>query len=412
VVAGAPPGCGAVGEILLRDVCAYYPTGHIACAAIPPRGYVEMPDPVLADVPVRKFDRPNEHAVRLLPGRLGSITSVLGFRLGFARRKTALARDIAAFGRAYGANKLCAVLDSPSTISVALEVAARLACPIVSLVWDSPTYLFTPFGLDRLSLSSLTEEFGRLLRHSECAAVVSERMAEEYARKWGVRTVLVRHGLAPAYHRPAGLGPADPGRFVIGFAGSLYARSAWEALLGALDERGWVLGGRSVLIRLVGNDFRLRHRGHAWIEYLGFHTSEDAVAILSRCDANYLPYPFEPHLHELARLSFPSKFAAYAAAGRPVFAHAPEDSSLREYMRSRPVGVVCGSLEPLRITACLERLAAGGEEYQRMALAMAQTARSEFTLEGYLKAWAGVLGVPAARLLEGLDRHGENAPRL
>ena len=151
----------------------------------------------------------------------------------------------------------------------------------------------------------------------------------------------------------------------------------------SLDTIGWQLNRRRVVVRMLGSDFRFNLKSPANIEYLGFRSVRETVKILSRSDINYLPYPFEPALSHLTRSAFPTKLSSYAAAGRPVFMHAPARSSLARFFEDHPIGVFCESLEPADVLRDLNRFIEDSEAYSAAARRISQVAQVEFSQETY-----------------------------
>jgi hypothetical protein len=155
---------------------------------------------------------------------------------------------------------------------------------------------------------------------------------------------------------------------------------------------------------MLGTDFRFRTGRPANIEFCGFHSPAETVRILSGCDAAYLPQPFEPALHELARYSFPTKLSTYLAAGRPILIHAPEHASLAEFYGQFAVGARCSVLDPNVLAAAIETLAEGTNGGAVAAVGAA--ARTEFSHETFLGRTADLFGVDRAVLLRPASQIG------
>ena len=116
--------------------------------------------------------------------------------------------------------------------------------------------------------------------------------------------------------------------------------------MGALTRQSWQIAGRPVIVRVLASGLDVRATGPARIEFLGWHSTTDAVAILSECDVCYVPYWFDAAFRAGVELSFPNKVSLYLATGRPVFFHGPRRSTPTRFLERWPVGLACHSLEP------------------------------------------------------------------
>jgi glycosyltransferase involved in cell wall biosynthesis len=187
--------------------------------------------------------------------------------------------------------------------------------------------------------------------------------------------------------------------FTIGFAGGLYASTAWNALISTLEKSDWKIDSRTVKIILLGHSFRLKASSRASIEFLGFRNNEETQAILSACDITYLPVPFEPNLKQVAQLSFPTKLSTYLTTGRPVFVHAPSYASVSRYFQKGPFGVLCDSLDPKAVHSGLARLASDQVNYDEMCRNVQQLAAKEFNQNVFYRQFAEFMGVDASIMM-------------
>lgn len=400
VIGGSPPGTGCVGEIILRDFCLNYPAGHIYCFAVchykcikkysPPMGLEQMP--------IRLAAWHHEHGCRPFTGILGFFTVFIDGLVFLPREAKRLVNEAVTFGREYRVDKVLMILDTTTTIAMGAEVARQLSVPLLSLVWDAPEYFLVIRKWDRYTRKRLLARFGETLRLSEKVAVVSETMQKDYQKDYGARTIIVRHGLEmDDSQKRIKAGGYISSEFIIGFAGALYAHSAWEAFLQILAENDWRIAGRRVVLKVMGGDFHFRTKKKMNIHFLGWQSPEDTAKILAGCDVNYLPHPFEPELHCLAHYSFPTKLSTYLAAGRPVFVHAPPWSALTPFCTRNQVGILCESLAGPDILSSLERLATDAEFYAESARQAGEFSRTEFSNRNFLRQFFAFVGIePAA----------------
>jgi hypothetical protein len=398
LLTGTAPNPDGVGGIILADLCAFLPADRLAVAYVPEIPHGVQSEPELPEgVAVRRF--PVEFRRRPVSrlGRAGKAVDAIGQALANRRQ---LARQIEAcadWARGQGVEQVWAVLDSHVTVAMAAPLARKLGVPLRATVWDDVHHNNRYFGLDRLSARRHLGEFADSLRHASSLAVIGETMRDDYQRVYGVPSVVIRHGVAPATRVAAGDAAAQEQPLRIGFAGSVTAASAFEGLLAALDRRQWRLGGRPVVLRLFGHRFDLRSRVPRHVEVMGWRSVEDTIHLLGECDFNYLPQPFEADWKPFARLSFPSKLTTYLAAGRPLLLHAPGDASLPPFNDKYGFASACTSLDGAAVEQALDRLL----EPARIAdcIAGGQAAlRAEFTRERFRDSFAEFLAVPAGAL--------------
>jgi len=401
VIGGSPPGTGCVGEIILRDICLNYPAERICCFSVCHDKYINSytPPPELANMPIRLGVWQHEHGYRPFSGILGFLTVFIFGSVALPLDAKRLVREAVAYGREHDVDKVLMILDLATTIAMGTEVARQLSVPLISLVWDAPEYYLVDRKWDRFTRKKLLARFGETLGLSEKVAVVSETMQEDYEKKYGAKTIIVRHGL-PLEESIKQVAPVSSSSdFVIGFAGGLYALSTWEALLQSLAACDWRIAGRQVVLKVLGWNFHFRTKKKMNIHFLGWRSPEDTLAILTACDVNYLPYPFEPELYYLARYGFPTKLSTYLATGRPVFVHAPPHSSLTPFCARNRIGILCESLDPAEITAGLEILASDPDYYSESTRQVSALMQAEFNQEHFLHSFADFVGIDRDALL-------------
>jgi glycosyltransferase involved in cell wall biosynthesis len=283
-------------------------------------------------------------------------------------------------------------MDSPLSIEIAEAVAKELGVPLYVTVWDDVQHIIRYFVIDRLTAKRLSDRFDLNLRRSSNRAVIGETMQAEYEAKYQTRSVILRHGLAPDR------GPGNAGRgqcddLIIGFAGTMSARSAFDSLLATLDQNSWTLNGRRVRLRLIGRRFVIQSNVERRIECLGWLPSvEDTVRSLSECNVTYMPQPFEEDWLPFSRLSFPTKLTTYLAAGAPVLVHSPKTASLPAFVARYPFGAWCGSLEAGDIKQALQKVL-DPELAAEFSRAGREALQAEFSREVFRSRFASFMGM-------------------
>lgn len=236
-----------------------------------------------------------------------------------------------------------------------IMLGARLSevCPnILILVWDAPEYFVKNLRLPKkLELLTLAR-FEALWKATSARIVISEPMRAYYKQKFGGDSTVIPFGSTP--RRKIQRRSARSIR--IAFAGSLYAKSEWNAFVRALELCEWRVDGADVELSFIG---RVPLRGvkcPAHIRRIPFCSNEQTLRILDEMDIGYLPYWFDSAHELVARTSFPGKLTSYAAANLAIFHHAPQYSSVYPFLIKYPFGLTCSSLDPNKIADDLRLL--------------------------------------------------------
>ena len=343
LISATTPGEESTGGVYLRTICDAYPKGLISAFTVTatqrfkvPKGMEWLPmafapKPTLLPSPAHPHK-----AIRLAQLRAWSAT-IRTVILG-------LVQEISRFAKRQGTDLVWVVLNDPLLFKIAWRVARAINVELVSMVWDPPEYLIRNLNLRPWMDRSLQREFDHTLRMSRLCGAISENMACEYKNKYGIPALTMMHSIDVRHsYRPCSK-LRGPNRLIIGFAGSLYARQEWEALLGALSDANWIVAGRNVSIQFMGGGDPSSVTTGMPVQRLGWRSQSEAIRLLSEVDVAYLPYWFDKRFAIATRLSFPSKLTAYAAAGKPVLFHGPVDSSVTGFFEQYPMGVVCHSL--------------------------------------------------------------------
>ena len=394
-VAPVPEG---VGGVYLRDLCLMYPADRLAFAILPgigsgpwPESLEAAPRTTLDAVPERGFDRWGR--------QVQQTTRALFDRYVDVQHLPKLVDQIATFAAEVRPDLVWVPLAGPTMINIAGALPKRLGIPMVTTVWDPPDYALPHYwGIRGNALARIMNRFADAIGGSVRSAVASTEMKETYERRYGTPCVPMIHGLPDSeWMAPTGLRPPNE-PFVIGYAGSLYARREWDALIAALGSVQWRVSGRDAIVRVLASGIDVRVTGPARIEFLGWHSTSDAVKILSGCDVCYVPYWFDEAFQPGVELSFPNKVSLYLAAGRPILYHGPHRSTPTRFLERWPVGVACHSLEPRAISEALTKSASDADFHARAAATIPRVLRDELGLHVFRRRFAEFIGVDEAVL--------------
>jgi len=394
-VAPVPEG---VGGVYLRDLCLMYPADRLVFAILPGIGAGPWPE-TLQHAPRTTLDAVPERGFNRWGRKVQQSTRAVFDRYVDMQHLPRLVDQVAAFAEQTRPDLVWVPLAGPTMINIAGGLPRRLGIPMITTVWDPPDYALTHYWSIRgNSLDRIMHRFGDAIRGSIRCAVASSEMKAAYEDRYGTPCVAMIHGLPEReWIAPTGMrAPNEP--FVIGYAGSLYARREWDALIAALGAAQWRVGGRETIVRVLASGIDVRVTGPARIEFLGWHSTTDAVRILSACDVCYVPYWFDEAFRPGVELSFPNKVSLYLAAGRPILYHGPERATPTRFLERWPVGVACHSLDAAAIRDALTTGATDATFHARAAAAIPQVLRAELGLHVFRQRFAEFVGVDESAL--------------
>jgi len=347
LLVNGPASESGIGGIFLNDLCSFYPSQKL-CRFSTTLKKTPGPKAHLWDGrPVQYFPV----TVSTLP-ILSSITDRI-----FQRTEEAqLIAEAVRFGRNNSVEAVWGVLNSSYMVRIALAVANALNVPLYTTVWDPPDSFRINMHLSRRRYDDIHGIFQQTLRKSTSVSVIGESMAKQYAQELGVCATPIAHGYPTAAYLP-GKTPFADGKVKIGFAGSLYAKQEWRALIRALEFAKLSIAGRPVELHFIG---RCPFRGAPMPDYVikhGVLSPDETLNRLRGVDIGYLPYWFNRRHENIARLAFPSKSAVYLAAGCRIFYHGPQYGSPTAFLSKYQVGAACHTLDLPGIVETLELLA-------------------------------------------------------
>jgi hypothetical protein len=390
-----PPSSNLTAGIVTAQMCRFVPQGELAVFCVQNPHLHPAPYPDLAGIPIKIVRKPSELSRRQVRsvsiGRIGATAVEVYRRLALTPR---LVREAVEYGRQQQVDSLWAVLQGQTMVRMASAVAAGLNVPLRTQVWDPLEWWLRAHGVDPLNRARDLALFDHAIRSSVICATASWAMAESYQTEYGTSCVKVIASLQRTLGRRPQPQLRMPKEVAIGMAGQFYADQAWSQLVRALNFAGWQVDGRRVVVRVLGNQ-RPDGVPDQNLDFLGWKPQEEVVETLSQtCDILYCPYPFEPRMAEVARLSFPSKIPTYLAAGRPIIFHGPDYAGPWRYLRERRAAYLCGSLEPAAVYNGLSHMVEDKALYAATAKSAQDAFVADFTLEQMGKDVRRFLGYP------------------
>lgn len=377
--------------LVLDRLVTFLPEDSVACFTV----LNPTLDPLLTQnqIPTKIIGKPNEHKTRRFPGKLGALESFAAETYTEQRTVKNIARQAAEFGTQFGADAVWCVVQGQTMIRLANQVADLMGVPLLTQVWDPPTWWLRANKVDSWSQKRILAEFGNAMSSSKRFAAASWAMAEKYQNLYGCHAIPVIPSLDAALAKAPATRLNNDDTLTIGMAGQLYSSVEWENLLQTLNHANWKIGNRNVSVKVLGRSVSLNSNTKMQVEFLGWRNQEETIEILSNLDVLYCAYWFDDVFREEASLSFPSKLTTYLAAGRPVFFHGPEYASPAKFLKEHNAGALCHDLANSRIYNELDKLATDSDYYKMLAENGSAAFHQHLTLDTMRKNFAEFLGI-------------------
>jgi hypothetical protein len=335
-------GRNSAGQLYLSALMATTPSIRVVNARLPESGYLEY-------LPGAGW---LSRALTSLASRLGAWQTL---KLVLYERRQLPCDTLRAkeWRQSYGAESVWVTLSSPESILLAYSLI-QCGLKLRVTVWDAPEQLLRSLNIGRKSAKWVMKTFAAVLRGATSVSVISTNMQLYYEAQYGIAPIVIR----PVAAMPAFLQHATRRRRTLRvvFAGSLYAKTEWNALLKSLAAQQWRIAEKRVVIYFLGA-FPLRGADYdRHVKRLGHRSSEEAAKISKKCDVAYLPYWLSDDRELVAATSFPSKLATYLSSGLPVLNHGPRTSEVTRIMCDHAIGISCHSLAVDEISSALKTL--------------------------------------------------------
>ena len=341
------PGEKTGGGVVKDETLQSLPKGSYVCFALIPLKLnpgEELPES-LKGVPV--LTKPLYPSLKLKGARFYlPFIRFIGLRIVSKIRIGQIVR----FGKKHKVNFIWGEFQGDSVVLVE-SVSKKLNIPFAGTVWDDPEGWLDDGGYDKLSKIYLWKKFKSALINAEHISTAGEAMQSEYKKKYGVNSVILRHGFDTNLKINLKHGSEDS-YIKIGFAGSVYARQTWAAFLDSVALLN-INNEKKIKIIAYGNYNFPIHHSSVLIENRGRIPIEEVLNGIAETDFCYLPYWFEEKKRRHCELSFPNKFETYIAAGKPIFYHGPEYAGIKYTIEKYRVGINVHTLDTALICKTL-----------------------------------------------------------
>lgn len=290
------------------------------------------------------------------------------------------------------------VANSPLSTDVGLALQARLSLPLVSLVWDLPSWYTR--RMDPFTRRHIEGRFRRLLDCSErVAAMGVGGNAPHFQSLYGVPLVTMHSAAPPHTWRRLRTPPEpDPDRNIV-LAGGIYAKREWNALVRAACRANAEQSAQRLVVHHMGRWPRLGVAAGAPVQRHGRLAPHELQRALRDMTLAYVPYSLS-RLHRDAMLTaFPAKFVTSVAAGLPVLFHGPPESLPALFLERYPVGTVCTSYRAGALLESIEYLLTDPEFRTNYAATRERAYREELSTAAMVGRLAALLGYPPRCIL-------------
>ena len=233
------------------------------------------------------------------------------------------------------------VLGHYEGISVAAELQEQNK-PVHLTIHDDPFGTWARSNRYKWFQPLLLRTFPRVLRGAKNVDVTSWGMRNLYRQVYGVKCCAVYLHVAEL---PSLNVTRDSRKLTMGHIGTLYQHEPFERFLAASKQIA-AEQQRALRVIRIGASPELdtfSERDPEIFEAHGDLEEETALPLLASCDLLYAMYPSGRKFERFRRTSLPIKLSSYVQAQRPIFAHAPRDSTLARIVGPWRVGKVCAS---------------------------------------------------------------------
>jgi len=255
-------------------------------------------------------------------------------------------------------------LAEPSVSYMALKAAKKHGIPFAAFFMDWFPIMEGHFGLS-ITRNTLSRQFRRIYNECELAFCISDGMKKELGPHPNSHVVYPISGMNPVSN-PAPQPKSGKFRVVyVGAALGFYGRML-QTLIKPFQQ------SQDLQLTIVGPNSDWPEQIQTAAEQaeicLGRKPPEEASKFLAEADALLVVMSFEQEHELFMRTSFNTKFADYAAFGKPIIFWAPEYSAPMDLARRPNATMVVNSPEPEALVAAVRKLAVDSTEIQRLSV--------------------------------------------
>ncbi|MEU7585483.1 glycosyl transferase family 1 [Micromonospora sp. NPDC049230] len=293
------------------------------------------------------------------------------------------------------------MLGSVRLTRITALAARTCGVPVVPHFTDDwPATLYDNGELFGRADRSVQETIARLLRLAPLGMVISQPMAQEYTRRYGIPFTPFANCVDETFFAPPRDAARQQGTTELVYVGALHL-NRWESLrdigaaLDSLAEAGLPV---RLTIHAPEKDLSryAKHFAPLTRVRLGPSLDSDEVpAALRGADVLVHIESFDEEIRRYTRYSVSTKIPQYLASGRPILGYGPAEVASMNHIQEADAGVIVGTDDTGALVRGLTDLCRDAALRERLARNGAAFARREHAKENVAARFAATLGAAA-----------------
>ncbi len=267
------------------------------------------------------------------------------------------------------------MLGSVRLTRLAAHAARLCGVPLVPHFTDDwPATLYGRRELWGVAASRLHAAVRDLIRLAPCGMAISEPMAEEYQRRYGIPFDVFTNSVDADFFAapPPPVAPERDRPTNLVYVGGLHL-GRWRSLL-SIAAGAAAISTAATPVRLTvhcptedADRYRREFAGYPGVHFGRSLASHEVPAVLAAADILVHVESFAEDTRRYTHYSVSTKIPQYLAAGRPIFGHGPAELASMAYIRSAGAGIVVGTPEPDVVTEQLWKLCLDSSSWREYA---------------------------------------------
>ncbi|MCX5070031.1 glycosyl transferase family 1 [Micromonospora lupini] len=293
------------------------------------------------------------------------------------------------------------MLGSVRLTRITALAARTCGVPVVPHFTDDwPATLHANGELFGRATRSVQETTARLVRLAPLGMVISQPMADEYARRYGIPFSPFVNCVDESFFA-APRSDSDRQRGVeLVYVGALHL-NRWESLRdigAALDDVAQT--GPAVRLTIHAPERDLAQYGRHFADLRRVRlgpslTSEEVPAALRSADVLVHIESFDEEIRRYTRYSVSTKIPQYLASGRPILGYGPAEVASMDHIRQAGAGVIVGTNDRASLVHDIAALCGDAALRERLARNGVEFARQEHAGESVAARFAATLRAAA-----------------
>jgi glycosyltransferase involved in cell wall biosynthesis len=199
-----------------------------------------------------------------------------------------------------------------------------------------------------------------IFKHSAGVIGPNEYICEEYKRRYGVSSILVRNPCDKDEldNEPISDWPSENGKIKIIFTGAVYHANydCFRNLIKAMDFLEEHKPELHIFTSQTRNELEDQEIQSDKIFIHSHIPYSDILKQQRKADILFLPLAFKSPIPEVIHTSAPGKMGEYLASGRPVLAHVPANSFVADYFEKNQCGWVADKNDPHLLANTIKKI--------------------------------------------------------